>query len=120
MTASENNSIGERIKRRFCSHSWRYNWKEREKQCLDCRVVRPIEKEYEHDDENAKIGETKIEVLKDRGGYLIERQKYQKTGLGSDLVYFQWFPSGHMRLSERDLEKVMEQIDTESFDRQES
>lgn len=108
---SEDSSIRERIKTKFCSHDWRFCWADRTKTCRECGTTQPIEKEYTHEDESADIGDTRIVVRESDERFTLCKERYSKTAQGPDSVYFQWFPSsGSLYVDEEGLLEVQDQI----------
>jgi hypothetical protein len=103
-------SIRERLKCKIHGHDWTYRWADRQKECYHCGANRPIEKEYDHEDESVNIGDTRIRVNESHGQFRVERERYTKTGHGPDDAYFQWFPDGGFCADESDLIELRKQI----------
>jgi hypothetical protein len=103
-------SFRERLKCSIHGHDWTYQWADRQKECHQCGVIGPIEKEYDHEDESANIGDTRIRIDDSHGQFRVDRERYTNTARGPDLAYFQWFPDGGFYVDESDLIELREQI----------
>lgn len=92
------------LKCRVFGHDFYYT--EDEKRCRRCPEVRDNDKQKEHEDPDAEIGDVRFNIEQDGDKFVIETQKYQQTASGPDNEYYQWYPASSTRVDRGGLEQL--------------